>query len=535
MLFWLVFLPLLGGMVGWLFDAYCQRSYTQTKHFDQSNNQHLSLINKLCNELRLFSISWIALLFVCGSLAIACVFFVNAIHTVDPQQVWSDTIDFNWIPLFGIRFHLVLDGFSLIMILLTLIITVIAIIYSRAERPNNSGLFYFCLLFLSSATIMLFVVADLFLFILFWEAVSIPLYFLIVLWGRRDSNAQLKFNGASKFLVYTQVSSLIMLIAIVSLALINWKLTDKWTFDSSTLMNTPISSYVEFLLMLGFLIAFLVRIPLLPFHGWFIEAHIESSTTGSIMISGLLVNSAIYAFLRLVIPLFPNASLTIMPFMFTLALITLFYMAILCFNQNDIKRLIAYAHVGLMGIITAVLYSGSLIVYQGVLITIIAISLVIVGLFIISGLIIDRYSTRNIKHFIGLKSHVKYLSTLTMFFILAIIGVPGTANFVGNFMIFLGSFESATYCSFLLIIGLGLLSISIIVRVQPIFYDVVDKPIMDKKRISSRDLSLLIFILMILFFIGLYPQWLLDLCYPAISKIQQIFGNAQINLIKGDV
>lgn len=535
MLVWLVFLPLLGGLVGWLLDAYLQRSFAQIKQNKRNLDNSSDLICKLRDEFRLFSANWIALAFVLGSLVITGIFMLKAFNGENPELSRIEVVDLDWMPLLGIRFHLVLDGLAILMIFLTLIITAIAIIYSRRERPNSSGLFYFCLLFMSSAVIMSFVTVDLFLFLLIWEAVSIPVYFLIVLWGRRDSNAQLRFNGASKFLIYTQVSSLLMLISIVSLALINWKLTNKWSFDSATLINTPISSYVEFLLMLGFLVAFLVRIPLLPFHGWFIQAHIESSTTGSIMISGLLVNTAIYSLLRLVIPLFPNASLTIMPIMVGLAIITLFYVAILCFNQNDIKRLIAYAHIGLMSVMTAVLYSGSLLAYQGIVIEIIAISLVIVGLFIISNLLIERYLTRNINHFIGLKSHVKYLSTLTLFFILAILGVPGTANFVGNFMMFLGSYESSAYFGVLLIIGLCLLSISIIIRIQPMFYGLVDKPIIDKKHISVKDLSLLIFILIILFFIGLYPQWSLDLCYPAMNKIQQIIGSAQTNLIKGDV
>lgn len=535
MLVWLVFLPLLGGFVSWLFDAYLQRSFTQIRRCDEGHVNHIGLMHKLCDKFSSFAAGWVALIFAFSSLVITCTFILEVLKQDDQSQNWCKVVEFDWIPLLGIRFHLVLDGLALLMILISLIVTIIAIIYSFKERPNSSGFFYFSLLLMLSAVIMLFVVADLFLFLLLWEATSIPVYFLIALWGRRDSNAQLRFNGASKFLIYTQVSSLIMLIAIVSLALVNWKLTNTWTFDSSTLMNTPISSRVEFLIMLGFLFAFLVRIPLLPFHSWFIQAHIESSTTTSIMISGLIVNTAIYGLLRLVIPLFPNASLMITPIMLALAIITLFYAAILCFNQNDIKRLIAYIHIGLMSLMTSVLYSGSLKAYQGMIIDIVAISLVIVGLFIISGLLVERYSTRNINHFIALKQHVKYLSTLTLFFILAVLGVPGTANFVANFMMFLGSYESSTYLGILLIIGLSLLSISLIIRIQPIFYGTTDKQVMDKKNISFRDLSLLILILVMLFAIGLYPQWLLDLFSPTISKIQQIFVNAQINLIKGDV
>ena len=194
--------------------------------------------------------------------------------------------------------------------------------------------------------------------------------------------------------------------------------------------------------MLGFLAAFIIRIPLVPFHNWFIEAHIESSTSGSIMISGLLLNTATFGLLRFVIPLFPNASLAIMPVISTVAMFTVFYAALLAFNQTDIKKLIAYIHIALMGFVTAIIYSGTVIAFQGVVIQMIAITLAIVGMFMISGLLVECYLTRNINQFIGLKEKVRYLSSFTLFFMLAVLGIPGTANFVGNYMMLLGSYTS---------------------------------------------------------------------------------------------
>lgn len=537
MLFWLGFLPLLGGFVGWLLEACLQRSFTKVEQCRIEHNSRFFLLNKLSNELCNFGSGWVALFTMLGVFIIICVFGWQALTAFYLGQDWIEIVDLDWIPLLGIRFHLVMDGLSILMSALTSLIVIIAILYSRKESPGSSGLFYFCLLFMASAVMMLFMAMDLFLWFFLWEAVAIPLYFLITLWGRRESSAQLRINGASKFLIYTQVSSLLMLISIISLALTNWQLTNQWTFDYNVLMKTPISSYVEFMLMLGFLAAFIVRLPLIPLHNWFIDAHIESSTTGSIMISGLLVNTAIYGLLRFVMPLFPNASLTIMPFMLLLSLFTLFYTTFLCFSQTDIKRLVAYAHIALISFMTAVMYSGSLLAYQGVILQIISVSLVIVGLFIISGILAERYLTRNINQFLGLKSHVKYLSTLTLFFILAVFGVPGTANFVGNFMVLYGSYTNSVLSAIFLMAGLILLSVSIIIRLQPMFYGAVDKSLLNKNKdsLAFSDLFLLIFILAILIFIGLYPQWVLDMSYPAVNKIQQIISSAQINLIKGDV
>ncbi|WP_392558752.1 complex I subunit 4 family protein [Orbus mooreae] len=535
MLLWLVFLPLLGGLIGWLLEASLKRSFTKMEQCRIEQESRFFLVNKLKSELCYFSAGWVALLTMLIVFVMMTILSIDALTSFYQGQMWVKEFDVNWIPLLGIKFHLVLDGLSILMGMLVSTIVLIAILYSRKERPSSSGLFYFCLLFMASAIIMLFMAMDLFLWFFLWEAVAIPFYFLITLWGRRDSSASLKTNGASKFLVYTQITSLLMLLAIISLALTNWQITNEWTFDYNVLMKTPISSYFEFMLMLGFLAALVVRIPLLPFHNWFIDAHIEASTTGSIMISGLLVNTSIYGLLRFVFPLFPNASLTISPFIIILSLCTLFYMALSCFNQSDIKRLIAYAHIALMSFITAVAYNGSLFAYQGVVLLIISISLVIVGLFIISGLLTEFYLTRNINNFLGLKSHVKYLSTLTLFYLLAILGIPGTANFVGNFMTVFSSYQNSTYMAIFLIIGLILLSISIIVRTQPIFYGVIDKQQSNKKSVCFKDLFLLIGILVILFFIGLYPQWVLDISSPPLNKIQQIISSAQTNLIKGDV
>ncbi len=504
MLLWLVFLPVIGGFISWLSNVFLQRIVVSTDV--QLRWQRLPMMAAFTT--------------ISITLILAIILWINAIN-VEPDLSWSKEVNIDWIPLLGIHFHLVLDGLSLVVITSTLFIVLLVIVYSSKENLNNVGLFYLCVLFMTSAIMMLFVITDLFLMFFFWEAVAIPIYFLITLWGRRDLNSQLRFNGASKFLIYTQISSLLMLISIVSLALINWDLTGQWTFDYQILTKTPISSNTEFLLMLGFLAAFVIRIPLVPFHNWFIEAHIESSITGSMMVSGLLLNTATFGLLRFVIPLFPNASLAIMPIISILAMFTVFYAALLAFNQTDIKKLIAYIHIALMGFVTAIIYSGSVIAFQGVVIQMIAINLAIVGMFMISGLLAECYLTRNINQFIGLKEQVRYLSSFTLFFMLAVLGIPGTANFVGNYMMLLGSFTSYSYYTILLVIGLLLLSISLIIRMQPIFYGVVNKVDMTKHFLSKKDILLLSSLLIALIFIGLYPKVVLDLSYSTVNQTQQ--------------
>ncbi|WP_085246906.1 complex I subunit 4 family protein [Gilliamella mensalis] len=512
MLLWLVFLPVIGGFIGWLCYVCLQRGVVSANV--QMRWSKLPII--------------VAFTTICITLLMVIVVWVDAVDVLNKGANWVQEVNLEWIPLLGIHFHLVLDGLSMVVITATLFIVLLTIVYSSKESLNNLGLFYLCLLFMTSAIMMLFVITDLFLMFFFWEAVAIPIYFLISLWGRRDSSSQLRFNGASKFLIYTQLSSLLMLISIVSLALTNWNLTGHWTFDYQVLTKTPISSYTEFLLMLGFLAAFIVRIPFVPFHGWFIEAHMESSTTGSMMISGLLLNTAAFGLLRFVIPLFPNASIIIMPLMLVLALFTVFYAALLAFNQTDIKKLIAYIHIALMGFVTAIIYSGSVVAYQGVVIQMIAINLAIVGMFIISGLLGECYSTRNINQFVGLKERVPYLSSFTLYFILAVLGIPGTANFVGNYMMLFGSYSVFSFYTILLIIGLLLLSISFIVRMQPIFYGAVDNGVAIKHLLSKKDLLLLSSILIVLIVIGLYPQVVLDMSYSVVNQTQQYITTERV-------
>lgn len=535
MLSLLVFLPMIGGLIGWFCVMTTQKTRLRLENAEQLiTEQPLSRLQRLKMQWVSSCAAWIAFATMFIVLIITLSYWYEGLSTIYNEKEWLVEIDVVWISIFNIHFHLVLDGLSIVMIMLTILLTLLAIIYSQKEKNTNIGLYYLCILWAAAGTIGLFLAVDLFLFFIFWEMVAIPLYFLIALWGRRDSNAQLRFNGATKFLIFTQISSLLMLISIVSLVLVNWGLTNSWTFDSHLLNKAPISSYTEFLIMLGFFAAFAVRIPLVPFHGWFIDAHIESSTTGSMIISGLLTNTAIYGLLRFVVPMFPNASLTFTPIAIAISLCTLFYSALLAFNQNDIKRLIAYTHIALMGFLTTMVYIGNLLTYQGLVIQMIAISLSIVGLFILSGLLTERYMTRNIKQFIGLRDQVRYLPAFTIFFVLAILGIPGTANFVGSFMLFFGSYTQFGTVSIVLAAGLLLITIALLIRMQPVFYDLTTNSTANVaiiyRALTGRDLLLLIVLLVVLVAIGLYPQPFLDTTYPVISQVQQYLSNAQIAL-----
>lgn len=537
MLFLLIFLPMFGGVMCWIASNFISRQSQclaiKPRSRETAKGKPQTWRTLLKHHWLQSGTAWIAIFTLVLILLILVYYWQQCLGAFyGKHSLWSVSLDVAWIPFLGIRFHLLLDGLALLFALLSVCIALFTVLYSYKERIQNYGLFYFFILWCTSAAIGLFTAADLFLFFLFWEMVTIPIYFLIVLWGRRDSNSQLRFNGAVRLVIFTQLSGLLMLISIISLALINFTLSGHWTFDYAVLVNTPISYYVEFISMLGFLIAFVVRVPLVPFHGGFIDAHIESSTTSSMVISGFLTNTALYGILRFVIPIFPNASVTLAPFVIVWALIAMYYASLLIFDQSDIKKLIAYVHIALMNFMLAMVYMGDVLSYQGIIIQSIANSILIIGLFMLSGLLTARYQTRNINQFVRLGGVVTYLPAFTLFFVLTTLGVPGTANFIGNLMLLFGGFEPYPVLSILLIGGLLLASIAMLIRMQPIFYGVL--PSKDAnfdvvcKALSKQDLSLLIVLVVILFIIGIFPQFILDTTYPIIEKVAHYWKNSQV-------
>jgi NADH-quinone oxidoreductase subunit M len=533
----LIFLPIIGGIVCWLISILLAKKFNFAITAEQqliTSSGKIAFIEKCKQQWLRYGIAWIAIAIILIELIISLYYWYDCLHSLSSgvADTWEKQLDVTWIPFLGIRFHVMLDGFSVIMVTLTLFLTLLTLLYSLKEKHTNIGLYYLCILWCCSSVVGLLTAVDLFLFFLFWEMVSIPLYFLVVLWGRRDSNAQLRFNGAIKLLIFTQASSLVMLLSIISLALINLSLTKVWSFDYDTLINTPISARAEFLLMIGFFLAFIVRMPLIPFHSWFIDAHIESSTTSSMMISGLLMNAAVYGILRFVLPIFPNASLIFAPFVMLYALGSLYYSAFLVFNQSDIKKLIAYVHIALISFLTFMIYVGNILIYQGVIIQMIAISLSITGLFMVSGMLTDRYLTRNIKQFIGLRGRINYLPAFTLFFVLAILGIPGTANFIGNLMQLFGAYKLYPSLVLILLIGLLFASIALLIRMQPILYGLTSVHEANisviYKAMSPREFGLLFILAISLLVIGLYPQFILDTSYPMIYKIQHYLDASQI-------
>ncbi|OFC63648.1 NADH-quinone oxidoreductase subunit M [Candidatus Erwinia dacicola] len=435
---------------------------------------------------------------------------------------WQSQFSVPWIPRFGIEFHLALDGLSLLMVMLTGLLGLMAILCSWNEIEKWQGFFHLNLLWILGGVIGVFLAMDMFLFFFFWEMMLVPMYLLIALWGHKASDGKTRISAATKFFIYTQVSGLVMLIAILALVFIRYNATGIWTFNYELLLKTPMSHGVEYLLMLGFFIAFAVKMPVIPLHGWLPDAHSQAPTAGSVDLAGILLKTAAYGLLRFALPLFPNASAEFAPITMWLGIIGIFYGAWMAFSQYDIKRLIAYTSISHMGFVLIAIYTGSQLAFQGAVVQMIAHGLSASALFILCGQLYERLHTRDMRQMGGQWARIKWLPGLSLFFAVANLGMPGTGNFVGEFMILTGSFQTVPVIIVIATFGLVFASVYSLTMMQRAYYGTPksDTPL---RGMSAREFLMIMVLVVLLVLLGVYPQPILDTSHAAMSNIQPWF------------
>ncbi len=483
----------------------------------------------LCWQSERFSIRlprWIALTAMGLTLVLSLQLWLQGHYSLlQPAGIpqWQSEFQLSWIPRFGITFHLALDGLSLLMVLLTGLLGVMAILCSWNEIQDRQGFFYLNLLWILGGVIGVFMAIDMFLFFFFWEMMLVPMYFLIALWGHSSSDGKTRIFAATKFFIYTQASGLIMLIAILALVFVHYNATRVWTFDYAMLLKTPMSHNVEILLMLGFFIAFAVKMPVIPFHGWLPDAHSQAPTAGSVDLAGILLKTAAYGMLRFALPLFPNASSEFVPIAMVLGLVGIFYGAWMAFSQTDIKRLIAYTSISHMGFVLIAIYTGSQLAFQGAVVQMIAHGLSAAALFILCGQLYERLHTRDMREMGGLWKRIKWIPGMSLFFSAANLGMPGTGNFVGEFMILTGSYQIVPVIVVIAAFGLVFASVYSLVMMQRAYYgsSKSDEPLMG---MTPREFIMILTLLVLLTLLGIYPQPVMDTSHAAMGNIQQWFA-----------
>ncbi|AAO26888.1 NADH dehydrogenase subunit 4 [Buchnera aphidicola str. Bp (Baizongia pistaciae)] len=456
---------------------------------------------------------------------------INVIVSSISNSSWSFEYIVPWIEKFGISFHLAVDRLSILMLNLTSILGLVSVFCSWKKVQKNIGLFYFGLLWTLGSIIGIFISVDLFLFFCFWELSVLPTYFLMIMWGYKDNDRKFYYNNifsANKFFIYSQISGLVLLLSTLVLVYTHYIYDHILTFDYDVLKHTSMNIVLESCIMLGFFLAFAIKIPIVPFHSWLPDFHCYSPVIGVVDISGILLKTSIYALMRFNIPLFPHSTEIFSSIIMFFGIITIFYGAIVSLFQNNIKRFIAYVSISHMGFILIAIYSINQVAYQGAIIQLISYSLSTAALFLLSGHVFKSISTFDIDKMGGLWSKLRWIPGFLLIFSIINLGVPGTGNFVGEFMIFMGCFNSHLMIVILSIFSLILLALCSLMFVQKICFGPINNRydfLCDLNVMTICDFLIFVFLLVLILIIGLYPNIIIDVSYSPLCSIRNIFSN----------
>ncbi len=429
--------------------------------------------------------------------------------------------DVMWIGTIGARYHVGVDGISLWLVILTTLLMPIAVLSSWTAIHKRQLAYYVFLLLLAGAMIGVFVSLDLLLFYLFFEASLVPMFFLIGIWG-----GERRVYAAVKFFIYTAVGSLLMLVGIIALYYIYG------TFDYVTILQAMQSGSIalpartEFWLFLAFAFAFCIKVPLFPLHTWLPDAHTEAPTAGSVILAGVLLKMGTYGLLRFNLGLFPDMSRKFAPVMITLAVIGIIYGALVAMVQPDVKRLVAYSSVSHMGFVVLGLFSFTELGMQGSLYQMLNHGVSTGALFLFVGFIYERRHTRKIEEFGGLATPMPWFSTLFVIASLSSVGLPFLNGFVGEFLILIGSWTSTAVryswiATMLAATGVIWAAVYMLWMLQRVVFGKLTNPENENlSDLNAREIGLLVPLLALMLFMGVYPRPFLDRSKGSVEEIR---------------
>lgn len=431
-----------------------------------------------------------------------------------------------WIPAFGISIELAMDGLSLLMVLLTLVLGAVAISSSWTDVKIHRGFFEANLLWTLAGVLGVFLSLDLFLFFLFWEVMLIPMYFMIAIWGHEK-----RAYASMKFFIFTQASGLLMLVSILGLATVYQSATGQWSFSYFDLLNTKMDEQTAYWLMLGFFIAFVVKLPGFPFHTWLPDAHTQAPTAGSVILAGILLKTGAYGLIRFAVPLFPQASMDFSQVAITLGAAGIVYGAVLAFGQTDFKRLVAYSSVSHMGFVLLGVYAWNELALQGAVMQMVAHGFSTAALFMIAGSLQERLHTRDMRKMGGLWQNMPRMGAVAMFFVVASLGLPGLGNFVAEFLILVGLFQVDRWMTVVAALGLITGAAYSLILMQRSFQGTPD----DSRNISDfggREMFTMGVMMVALVGLGIYPQPVLDMAEPVLQSLLSLTSVQSVALVE---
>jgi NADH-quinone oxidoreductase subunit M len=472
-----------------------------------------------------------------SSLAISTFTFIVSLllyFKFDPANSSFQFIhQFKWIEKLNISYHVGIDGISLLLVLLTTFLTPLTLLSSWSSIQKNVKGFTFFMLMLEVGMLGVFVSLDLFLFYIFWEAMLIPMYFIIGIWGGEQ-----RIYASVKFFIYTMFGSLLMLVAIIWLAV--YASTPLGYFTTNLLelykVGPNVPGTIQNYMFLAFAFSFAIKVPLFPLHTWLPDAHVQAPTAGSVILAGVLLKMGTYGLIRFCLPLFPQSAITFAPYISILAIIGIIYGALVAMVQKDIKKLVAYSSVAHLGFVVLGIFAVTMESIQGAIIQMINHGLSTGALFLLVGVIYERTHTREISDYGGIAKIVPIFSFALMFASLSSVGLPGLNGFVGEFLILIGSFKSAVLNNWWYTVfassGVIFAAVYLLWMYQRVVFGEVTNPKLNGiADMNKREMIVLLPIFIFIVWIGIYPSTFLNVSKSSAKKvIEQVYYPPSVSL-----
>ena len=421
-----------------------------------------------------------------------------------------------WFPEFDIAYRVGIDGISLFFVLLSTFLTPICILASWDAIRVRVKEYMIAFLVLETFMVGMFCSLDFFAFYVFFEGVLIPMFLIIGIWGGGN-----RIYAAFKFFLYTFLGSVLMLVAILAMY---------WDVGSASIpeaLGHTFSPEMQTWLWLAFFASFAVKMPMWPVHTWLPDAHVEAPTAGSVILAGVLLKMGGYGFLRFSIPMFPLASADFAPLIYGLSAVAVIYTSLVALAQEDMKKLIAYSSVAHMGFVTIGLFTLNLQGIEGAMFQMLSHGLVSGALFLCVGVVYDRLHTREIARYGGLVHRMPKYAFVFMVFTMASVGLPSTSGFVGEFLVLAGVFQENTWIAALAATGLILGAAYMLYLYRRVIFGKLEKE--DLKSMTDlnwRELGIMVPLVVLIFWMGIYPSSFLDVIHPSVAAIVEQTGQA---------
>ncbi len=421
-----------------------------------------------------------------------------------------------WIEAFDISYHMGVDGISVFFILLSTLLTPICVLASWKAVKTNVKEYMIAFLVLETMMVGTFAALDFLLFYIFFEAVLIPMFLIIGVWG-----GERRVYSAFKFFLYTLAGSVLLLVAILAVYV------QVGTTDIPTLLTSDIPANMQKWLWLALLASFAVKLPMWPVHTWLPDAHVEAPTAGSVILAGVLLKMGGYGFLRFSLPMLPIASDAFAPLIFGLSVVAIIYTSLVALAQEDMKKLIAYSSVAHMGFVTLGIFSATHQGVQGALFQMLSHGIISAALFLCVGVIYDRMHTREISAYGGLVERMPRYATVFMILMLGSVGLPGTSGFVGEFLVLLGVFQVNTWAAVLATTGIILGAAYMLFLYRRVIFGKMDKESLKQLvDLEPREMAILAPLVAIVMWMGLYPAPFLRVFEASVGNLLSNYDQA---------